>query len=147
MFFSIGTVLIVLRQTFRDDPRSTELEMEMTTCGEGGLGKIGRIVEKIWPQRALRGPISRVFIYVTWIMGGGAVVLWFGAAVSGGDAEWVLPAVGLSLGTFLLFLATAFPARFTFPQRLTVGVAVAACLIIVGLVVFAAAMAGFSVAR
>lgn len=146
--FSFATVLLVLRlilggrlTALQPIPAAADSREPGVTAGRQGF------LRRVWPESASGSPTVRLFIYLTWIVAAGAVVLWLGAAVSGGDAEWLLPAVGLSFGAFVLFLATAFPGRFTAWQRLMAGAAVLVGLIVVGLMVFAAAMAGFGAAR
>jgi hypothetical protein len=151
VLFSFATVLLVLRLNFWGQLAVPQLhpasgegdDSDTTASGRGFLRYFRRIIETVWPHSASGSPTARLFIYLTWIVAAGAVVLWLGAAVSGGDAEWLLPAIGLSFGTFVLFLATAFPGRFTALQRLTVGVAVGIGIIVVGLMVMSAALSGW----
>lgn len=152
MVFSFATVLLVLRLSFWGQltvlqllpaPREGRHESDTTAGSQGFLCYVRQLIETVWPHSASGSPTARLFIYLTWTVAAGAVVLWLGAAVSGGDAEWLLPAVGLSFGTFVLFLAIALPGRFTALQRLIVGVAVGVAIIIVGLMVMSAALSGW----
>jgi hypothetical protein len=67
-----------------------------------------------------------------------------GSDVIIGDNEWLMGAIGFSVATVLLVLAFAFRGRFTAFERLGAGMVILVIVVVAGLLVFAAAMAGFS---
>lgn len=148
--FSFTNVALVLRLNFWGvlpalQPRpapAVRLDSDTTEGGQGILHYLGWIVEAVWPHRVSASQTSRFFVHLTWIVAAATVMSWLVAAVTGDD-EWVLAAVGLSFGTFVLVTSTAFPGRFTAGQRFIAVITIVVGVVVIGLLVLSAALSGW----